>query len=90
VPSTRRSSSRPGAAPAWKHDEDPPRLVRFAPAQLGRADPFFLHKETGALHPRTPELIEAVAKRVERPASKPGSRWMPRNCSVTRPTSTAR
>jgi isoleucyl-tRNA synthetase len=27
--------------------------------------PFFLHKETGALHPRTPELIEAVAKRVE-------------------------
>ncbi len=27
--------------------------------------PFFLHKETGALHPRTPELIEQVAKRVE-------------------------
>ncbi|MBK9445854.1 MAG: isoleucine--tRNA ligase [Betaproteobacteria bacterium] len=27
--------------------------------------PFFLHKETGALHPRTSELIEAVAKRVE-------------------------
>jgi isoleucyl-tRNA synthetase len=27
--------------------------------------PFFLHKETGALHPRTPELIEAVALRVE-------------------------
>lgn len=27
--------------------------------------PFFLHKETGALHPRTPELIEAVAKKVE-------------------------
>ncbi|MFC5300483.1 isoleucine--tRNA ligase [Azospira restricta] len=27
--------------------------------------PFFLHRETGALHPRTPELIEAVAKRVE-------------------------
>jgi len=27
--------------------------------------PFFLHKETGALHPRTPELIEAVARRVE-------------------------
>jgi hypothetical protein len=39
--------------------------VRLAPAQLGRADPFFLHKETGALHPRTPELIEQVAKRVE-------------------------
>ena len=27
--------------------------------------PFFLHKETGALHPRTPELIEDVARRVE-------------------------
>ena len=27
--------------------------------------PFFLHKETGALHPRTPELIEQVARRVE-------------------------
>ena len=28
--------------------------------------PFFLHKETGALHPRTPELIEQVAQRVEK------------------------
>ena len=28
--------------------------------------PFFLHRETGALHPRTPELIEAVALRVEK------------------------
>ncbi|MBI4742558.1 MAG: isoleucine--tRNA ligase [Betaproteobacteria bacterium] len=27
--------------------------------------PFFLHKETGALHPRTAELVEAVALRVE-------------------------
>jgi isoleucyl-tRNA synthetase len=27
--------------------------------------PFFLHKETGELHPRTLELIEAVARRVE-------------------------
>ena len=27
--------------------------------------PFFLNKETNQLHPRTPELIEAVAKRVE-------------------------
>lgn len=27
--------------------------------------PFFLNKETNELHPRTPELIEAVAKRVE-------------------------
>jgi len=28
--------------------------------------PFFLHKETGALHPQTAELIEAVALRVEK------------------------
>ena len=28
--------------------------------------PFFLHKETGALHPRTAELIEEVALRVEK------------------------
>ncbi|MEH6492149.1 isoleucine--tRNA ligase [Halopseudomonas sp.] len=27
--------------------------------------PFFLHKESGELHPRTPELIEQVAQRVE-------------------------
>ena len=27
--------------------------------------PFFLHKETGEPHPRTPELLEAVAKRVD-------------------------
>jgi len=27
--------------------------------------PFFLHKETGEAHPRTLELIEAVAKRIE-------------------------
>src|SRR5512143_2422876 len=27
--------------------------------------PFFTHKETGALHPKTPELLEIVAKRVE-------------------------
>ncbi|MDR1709104.1 MAG: isoleucine--tRNA ligase [Candidatus Accumulibacter sp.] len=27
--------------------------------------PFFLHKETGELHPRTPKLIEEVARRVE-------------------------
>ena len=27
---------------------------------------FFIHKETGQLHPRTPELLEQVAQRVER------------------------
>ena len=34
--------------------------------QWGTPMPFFLHKETGALHPRTPELLEEVAKRVEK------------------------
>jgi isoleucyl-tRNA synthetase len=28
--------------------------------------PFFLHRETGALHPDTPDLMEQVAQRVER------------------------
>src|SRR5882672_8808959 len=34
--------------------------------QWGVPMPFFLHRETGALHPRTPELLEEVAQRVER------------------------
>ena len=33
--------------------------------QWGVPMAFFVHKETGALHPRTVELLEAVAKRVE-------------------------
>jgi isoleucyl-tRNA synthetase len=33
--------------------------------QWGVPMPFFVHKETGALHPRTLELIEEVAKRVQ-------------------------
>jgi isoleucyl-tRNA synthetase len=32
----------------------------------GSPIPFFLHRETGRLHPRTVELIEEVAKRVEK------------------------
>jgi isoleucyl-tRNA synthetase len=34
--------------------------------QWGVPMPFFLHKETGQLHPRTPQLLEEVAKRVEK------------------------
>jgi isoleucyl-tRNA synthetase len=34
--------------------------------QWGVPMPFFLHRETGALHPRTQELVEQVARRVER------------------------
>ncbi len=33
--------------------------------QWGVPMPFFVHKETGALHPRTLELMEEVARRVE-------------------------
>ncbi len=33
--------------------------------QWGVPMPFFMHKETGELHPETLELLEAVAKRVE-------------------------
>ena len=34
--------------------------------QWGVPMPFFVHKETGTLHPRTLELLEEVAKRVEK------------------------
>jgi isoleucyl-tRNA synthetase len=34
--------------------------------QWGVPMAFFVHRETGALHPRTPELLEQVADRVER------------------------
>jgi isoleucyl-tRNA synthetase len=34
--------------------------------QWGVPMAFFLHKESGQLHPRTPELLEAVAERVEK------------------------
>jgi isoleucyl-tRNA synthetase len=34
--------------------------------QWGVPMPFFIHKETGVLHPRTLELLEQVAQRVER------------------------
>ncbi|MGB5080313.1 MAG: isoleucine--tRNA ligase [Burkholderiales bacterium] len=33
--------------------------------QWGVPMPFFIHRETGALHPRTPELLEAVARKIE-------------------------
>ena len=34
--------------------------------QWGVPMAFFVHKETGELHPRTPELMEAVAQRIEK------------------------
>jgi isoleucyl-tRNA synthetase len=52
--------------------------------------PFFLHKETGLPHPRTAELVEQVAQRVEKPASKPGSVLIRLSCWVPRPISTTK
>src|SRR6185295_11361415 len=34
--------------------------------QWGVPMPFFLHRESGALHPRTPELLEEAARRIEK------------------------
>jgi len=39
--------------------------------QWGVPMPFFIHKETGELHPRTLELLEQVAQRVERGGIEP-------------------
>ncbi len=50
----------------------------------------FVHRETGELHPRTPELIEQVARASRRTASTPGSISMPRSCSAPKPRATRR
>ncbi|MEF8735107.1 MAG: class I tRNA ligase family protein [Candidatus Accumulibacter necessarius] len=52
--------------------------------------PFFLHRETGAPHPRTAELVEAVAQRVEKAGIEAWFALDARNCSAPKPTSTAR
>jgi isoleucyl-tRNA synthetase len=46
--------------------------------QWGVPMPFFQHKETGALHPRTLELLEQVAQRVEREGIEAWQRIEPR------------
>ena len=43
---------------------------------------FFIHKETRELHPRTGELIEQVAKRIEQKG------WKKKNCWVLKPKTT--
>ena len=42
--------------------------------QWGVPMAFFVHKETGALHPRTPELLEQVAKLIEKDGIEA---WLP-------------
>jgi isoleucyl-tRNA synthetase len=46
--------------------------------QWGVPMPFFVHKESGALHPRTQDLLEQVAKRVEREGIEAWQRIEPR------------
>ncbi len=46
--------------------------------QWGVPMAFFVHRETGALHPRTDELIEAVAQRIEREGIEAWQRLDPR------------
>jgi isoleucyl-tRNA synthetase len=46
--------------------------------QWGVPMAFFVHRETGELHPRTPELIEAVAQRIEREGIEAWQRIDPR------------
>ncbi len=46
--------------------------------QWGVPMAFFVHRETGELHPRTPELLEAVAQRVEREGIEAWQRLDPR------------
>jgi isoleucyl-tRNA synthetase len=53
--------------------------------------PFFLHKETGEAHPRTLELMEEVAKRVEQGGIEAWFKLDAKpSCSATRPRSTTR
>jgi isoleucyl-tRNA synthetase len=46
--------------------------------QWGVPMAFFVHKETGALHPRTDELLEQVAQRIERDGIEAWQRLDPR------------
>ena len=52
--------------------------------QWGVPMPFFVHKETGALHPRTLELIEEVARRVEQGGIEAGLPQVGRDRGVIR------
>jgi isoleucyl-tRNA synthetase len=46
--------------------------------QWGTPMAFFVHRETGELHPRTPELIEQVAQRIEQEGIEAWQRLDPR------------
>ncbi len=75
------------AAPATRMIANRPDWTLSRQRQWGVPMAFFVHKETGELHPRTPELLEQVAQRVEqgRHRSLAGARSAA-TCSATRPT----
>jgi isoleucyl-tRNA synthetase len=64
--SKRRSSTRLGKARLYGMIASRPDWTLSRQRQWGVPMPFFTHKETGALHPRTLELLEEVAQRVEK------------------------
>jgi len=82
--------------PAWGeqritgNDRKPARLVYLAPAHLGCADPAVVHKQTGALHPRTQELIEAAQRAWTKAESMPGLRSTRPSCCTRKPTTMTR
>jgi isoleucyl-tRNA synthetase len=53
--------------------------------QWGVPMAFFVHKETGELHPRTPELLDLVAERVEQGGIEAWQTLDPANCWATKP-----
>ncbi len=71
-----------GQGAAARHDRQPARLVHLAPAQLGRADArSSCTRTSGELHPRTLELMEAAAERVEAGGIEAWPRSIPPSCS---------
>ena len=56
--------------------------------QWGVPMAFFVHKETGELHPRTPELLEQVAQRIEQGGIEAWQTSKRANCWATMRTST--
>ncbi len=52
--------------------------------------PLFVHKGTGELHPRTQELIEAVAERVEQQGIEAWFELDPASCSAPKRSTTTR
>jgi isoleucyl-tRNA synthetase len=83
--SRRRASSPPGARRGCtRMIANRPDWTLSRQRHWGVPMPFFLHKETGELHPRTLELLEEVAKRVEQGGIEAWQAARPEpNCSAS-------